>query len=228
MVQQRAMLALLIRILLALRSVEGRTSREAKILELPEQLLVFSRRSRKPVRLRNVDRLVLVYLYRPFPSLLDAIIVVKPETLLRWPRRGFRAYWHWKSWHRGGSRPEECNNTEGRNRTRSRSNFFIAVSLGLQSTTAIFRSIAQVGDRCGSPAKLWDGQRLANRLCGGSPARDRNSPRNGNREFQNGIRELWFPVPINYQRTHLSQRNNNGATAIRLTAATLRNRITKL
>ena len=149
------MLALLIRILLALRSVEGHTSREAKIHDLPEQLLVFSRRSRKPVRLRNVDRLVLVYLYRPFPSLLDAIIVVKPETLLRWHRRGFRAYWHWKSWHRGGSWPEERNNTEGRNRTRSRSNFFIAVSLGLQSTTAIFRSIAQVGDRCGTPAKLW-------------------------------------------------------------------------
>jgi hypothetical protein len=87
------MLALLIRILLALRSVEGRTSREAKILDLREQLLVFSRRSRKPVRLRTVDWLMLVYLYRPFPSLLDAIIVVKPETLLRWHRRGFRAYW---------------------------------------------------------------------------------------------------------------------------------------
>jgi hypothetical protein len=47
------MLALLIRILLALRSVEGRTSREAKIRDLRERLLVFSRRSRKPVRQRS-------------------------------------------------------------------------------------------------------------------------------------------------------------------------------
>jgi hypothetical protein len=39
---------------------------------------------------------------RLYPSLLDAIIIVKPETLLRWHRRGFRAYWRWKSWRRGG------------------------------------------------------------------------------------------------------------------------------
>jgi hypothetical protein len=33
---------------------------------------------------------------------LDAIVIVKPETVLRWHRRGFRAYWRWKSWRRGG------------------------------------------------------------------------------------------------------------------------------
>jgi hypothetical protein len=97
------MLALLIRILLALRSVfEVRTSREAEILVLRQQLLVLSRKTRRRVRLGNLDRLVLVWMYRLFPSLLEAIIVVKPETLLRWHRRGFRAYWRWKSWRRGG------------------------------------------------------------------------------------------------------------------------------
>jgi len=96
------MLALLIRFLLALRSVsEARASREAEILVLRQQLLVLSRKSRKRVRLRNIDRLILVWLCRLYPSLLDAIIIVKPETLLRWHRRGFRAYWRWKSW-RGG------------------------------------------------------------------------------------------------------------------------------
>jgi len=91
---QRAMFALLIRILLALRSVsDPRASREAEILVLRQQLLVLSRKSRQRVRLRNIDRLILVWLYRLFPSLLDAIIIVKPETLLRWHRRGFRAYW---------------------------------------------------------------------------------------------------------------------------------------
>ena len=97
------MLALLIRFLLALRSVsEARASREAEILVLRQQLLVLSRRSRKRVRLRNIDRLILVWLCRLFPSLLDAMVIVKPETVLRWHRRGFRAYWRWKSWRRGG------------------------------------------------------------------------------------------------------------------------------
>jgi len=63
---------------------------------------VLCRRLPARLRLRNVDRLILVWLYRLFPSLLDAIIIVKPETLLRWHRRGFRAYWRWKSWRRGG------------------------------------------------------------------------------------------------------------------------------
>lgn len=36
------------------------------------------------------------------PSLLDAIIIVRPETAVGWHRRGFRACWRWKSWRRGG------------------------------------------------------------------------------------------------------------------------------
>jgi hypothetical protein len=39
-----------------------------------------------------------------FPSILDAITVVKPETVIRWHRRGLRAYWRWKS-RRRGDRP---------------------------------------------------------------------------------------------------------------------------
>jgi hypothetical protein len=91
---ERAMFAWLTRILLALRSViEARASREAEILILRQQLLVLNRRSSVRLRLRNIDRLILVWLYRFFPFLLDAVVVVKPETLLRWHRRGFRYYW---------------------------------------------------------------------------------------------------------------------------------------
>ena len=97
------MFALLTRFLLALRSViEVGASREAEILVLRQQLLVLNRKSQPRLRLRNIDRLMLVWLYRLFPSLLDAIVIVKPETVLRWHRRGFRAYWRWKSWRRGG------------------------------------------------------------------------------------------------------------------------------
>jgi transposase InsO family protein len=56
------------------------------------------------VRLWNVDRLLFVWLYRLYPALLDAILIVQPETVIRWHRRGFRAYWHWKS-RRVGGRP---------------------------------------------------------------------------------------------------------------------------
>ena len=102
---QRSMFALLSRILLALRSAfEARAAREAEILVLRQQLLVLSRRSRKRVRLRNIDRLILVWLSRLFPSVMDAIVIVKPETVLRWHRGGFRAYWRWKSWRRGTCR----------------------------------------------------------------------------------------------------------------------------
>jgi hypothetical protein len=78
------MLALLIRFLLALRSVsEARASREAEVLVLRQQLLVLSRMSRKRIRLRSIDRLILVWLCRLFPSVLDAVVIVKPETVLR-------------------------------------------------------------------------------------------------------------------------------------------------
>jgi hypothetical protein len=49
------------------------------------------------VRLWNIDGLLIVWLYRLYPSLLDAVVIVQPETVIRWHRRGFRAYWHWKS-----------------------------------------------------------------------------------------------------------------------------------
>jgi len=100
---ERAMVALLSRILLALRSLlEVSASREAEILILRQQLLVLSRRSPKRIRLRNIDRLILVWLCHLFPSLLDAMVIVKPETVVCWHRRGFRGYWRWKSWRRGG------------------------------------------------------------------------------------------------------------------------------
>jgi len=63
---------------------------------------VLSRKSRTRVRSRNLDRLLLVWLYRLYPSILNAVVIVKPETVIAWHRRGFRAYWRWKSARRGG------------------------------------------------------------------------------------------------------------------------------
>ena len=78
-----------------LRSSQAR--REAEILYLRQQLIVLKRSAPARPRLQATDRLIFVCLYRLFPSLLDASIVFKPETLLRWHRTGFRLFWCWKS-----------------------------------------------------------------------------------------------------------------------------------
>jgi hypothetical protein len=49
--------------------------------------------------------LFLVQLYRWFPSVLKTITIIRPETLVRWHRAGFRRYWRWKSRPLGG-RPQ--------------------------------------------------------------------------------------------------------------------------
>src|SRR6266404_1592817 len=72
---------------------------------LRHQLIVLQRRVRGRVQLTNGDRLFLVTLYRWFPSVLKAITIVRPETLVRWHRVGFRRYWRWKSRPLGG-RPQ--------------------------------------------------------------------------------------------------------------------------
>ena len=97
------MFAFLAKLLLVARSrLRSRASLEAENLVLRQQVVVLSRKSRSRVRLRNIDRLILVWLYRFFPSILNAIVIVKPETVIRWHRRGFQAYWRWKSRRRGG------------------------------------------------------------------------------------------------------------------------------
>ena len=52
--------------------------------------------------LANADRLAFVWLYRLCPSVVDAVAIIRPETVIRWHRQGFRAFWRWKSRTRGG------------------------------------------------------------------------------------------------------------------------------
>ena len=64
--------------------------------------MVLQRNSRGKVRLTNGDRLFFIQLYRWFPSILQVLQIIRPETLVRWHRAGFRSYWRWKSRNRGG------------------------------------------------------------------------------------------------------------------------------
>jgi hypothetical protein len=63
---------------------------------------VLQRKIRGRVQFTNSDHLFFIQLYRWFPSVLSAITIIKPETLVRWHRAGFRRYWRWKSRNLGG------------------------------------------------------------------------------------------------------------------------------
>src|ERR1700726_292513 len=78
---------------------------EAENAVLRHQLIVLRRRLHGRVRLTNHDRWFLVQMYRWFPSILQVLTIIRPETLVRWHRAGFRCYWRWKSRRRGG-RPQ--------------------------------------------------------------------------------------------------------------------------
>jgi hypothetical protein len=78
---------------------------EAENVALRRQLVILRRKVRGRVHLTNGDRLFLVQLYRWFPSVLNTITIIRPETLVRWHRAGFRRYWRWKSRSLGG-RPQ--------------------------------------------------------------------------------------------------------------------------
>ena len=76
---------------------KSRARLEAENLVLRQQLGVLIRKLPKRLRLTNANRLLVVWLYRLFPSILNAIQIVRHETVIRWHRRGFRAYWRWRS-----------------------------------------------------------------------------------------------------------------------------------
>src|SRR5258708_24621849 len=78
---------------------------EAENAVLRHQLIVLKRRLRGRVRLTNHDRWFFIRLYRWFPSILEVLTIIRPETLVRWHRAGFRCYWRWKSRPLGG-RPQ--------------------------------------------------------------------------------------------------------------------------
>jgi hypothetical protein len=78
---------------------------EAENAVLRHQLIVLQRRVRGRVQATHNDRWFLVQMYRWFPSILKVLTIIRPETLVRWHRVGFRCYWRWKSRRRGG-RPQ--------------------------------------------------------------------------------------------------------------------------
>jgi putative transposase len=74
----------------------SRLSLATEILVLRQQLLVLNRTVKRP-KLRRRDRLFWVCLTGLWKDWRDALIIVKPDTVIKWHREGFRLYWRWKS-----------------------------------------------------------------------------------------------------------------------------------
>ena len=80
----------------------SRAALEAEILALRQQIIVLRRGKPSRLPFSASDRWILGWICRLFPNARDALAVVRPETVLRWHRAGFRSYWRWKSRRRPG------------------------------------------------------------------------------------------------------------------------------
>ena len=81
--------------------IRSRACLELELISLRHQLSVLRRQHKGRIRLFSTDRLLWVWLYRVWPQVLNAMVLVKPATVVQWHRQGFRLYWRWRS-HRLG------------------------------------------------------------------------------------------------------------------------------
>src|SRR3569623_1175341 len=82
--------------------LRSRVALEAEVLVLRQQINVLRRTRPKRPPFISIDRLILGGVCRLFPKIYDALAIVRPDTVIRWHRAGFRSYWRWKSRHRCG------------------------------------------------------------------------------------------------------------------------------
>ena len=97
------MRSVIISLLVTLRaSLRTRVALQLEILALRHQLQVLERTRPHRMRLTRADRLLWSWLSRVWCGWRSALVIVRPETVLAWHRRGFRLLWTWKSRHRPG------------------------------------------------------------------------------------------------------------------------------
>src|SRR5258708_29987658 len=75
----------------------SRAALELKLVALQHQLAVLRRQRPGRPQLSSLDPLLWVLLYRIWPQVIDAMVLVKPATVVEWHRKGFRFYWRWRS-----------------------------------------------------------------------------------------------------------------------------------
>ena len=97
------MRSVIVSLLLTLRAtLRDRAALQLEILALRHQLHVINRSRPQRLRLTHADRMLWVWLSKRWNGWRGAVVIVRPETVLSWHRRGFRLFWTWKSRHRVG------------------------------------------------------------------------------------------------------------------------------
>ena len=91
----------MVRILIALlttslSSLKSRQELAVENLVLRQQLAVYNRKVKRP-KLNKADRAFWLVLMQWWPKWREALVIVKPETVIAWHRKGFRLFWAWKS-----------------------------------------------------------------------------------------------------------------------------------
>ena len=102
--------------------LRSRVSLHLEMLALRQQLAMVASRDNKRLRFRPNERIFWIWLYRLWPSCLQTLAIFKPDTLVRWHRKGFRLYWTWKSRRYRGGRPAIDPDVRELIRTMSRNN----------------------------------------------------------------------------------------------------------
>src|SRR5216683_3208005 len=99
-----------------------RAALQLEIIALRHQINVLRRSQRGRVRLSRADRLFWMWLRRHWRGWRSALVIVKPETVIRWHRKGFRLFWTWKTRQTESGRPEVARETRGLIRRMSLAN----------------------------------------------------------------------------------------------------------
>ncbi len=117
------MLSVLCPFLLTLSSVfRSRTALQVEILALRHQIGVLRRSAKKRPKLTVVDRVFWAWLSGVWADWRSALVIVKPETVIAWHRKGFRLFWTWKVRHGRAGRPTVSREVRDLIRTMSRAN----------------------------------------------------------------------------------------------------------
>ncbi len=130
-------------------SFRGRGALLLEIMALRHQLEVLQRTPRAQARLTQLDRAFWVLLYRVWSGCLGAIVVVKPDTVVRWHRKGFRTFWAWKSLSRRRGRPTISAEVKALIRRMSREKVSLPKTSSGCGSAQFARCIMPV---CGTPA----------------------------------------------------------------------------
>ena len=187
---------------------------QLEVVALRHQLVAIHRQNPKP-KLRTADRCLWVWLSRIWSDWRSTLLIVKPETVIAWHRRGFRWYWTWKVRHGDFGRPRVPQATRELIRTISRDNplwgaprihsetpearhsYFPSLRRQAHGPTSQ-AAVSNVADVSRKPCRADGCSRLLNRLCllKIPSALEQLNLRGSSFRLNGHVSDLLFPAPV--------------------------------